>query len=73
MEEERAGGCEEDMMGFPGCTGETAIESEVGEEEEAGVGVVGALPPLFCTRQREDKCISMIVKLVGHKSCLFGM
>ena len=54
MEEERAGGCEEDIMGFPGWTGETAMESGVGEEE-AGVGVVGALPPLFCNRQKK-KC-----------------
>ena len=47
MDEERAGGWEEeDMMGLPGWTGETAIESGVGEEE-AWVGVEGELPPPF--------------------------
>ena len=47
VDEERAGGWEEeDMMGLPGWTGETAIESGVGEEE-AWVGVEGELPPPF--------------------------
>ena len=46
MEEEREG-VWEDMMGFPGCTGETATDSGVGEEA-AGVGVDGVLLPPFC-------------------------
>jgi hypothetical protein len=35
------------MMGFPGCTGDTAMERGVGEEA-VGVGVDGALLPPFC-------------------------
>lgn len=45
MEEERD--VWEDMMGLPGCTGDTAMERGVGEEA-AGVGVDGVLLPPFC-------------------------
>ena len=49
VEEERAEGCE-DMMGLPGCTGDTAMERGVGEEV-ASVGVDGVLLPPFWRRE----------------------
>ena len=38
------------------------MERGVGEEEEPGVGVVGALPPLFFTRENKRA----IRNLVGY-------